>query len=78
MTGKGQVLRGHEFHHSELFWREKPRTAWKLAQAGKPPRNEGYVLKGGIATYFHAHLASRPAAASEFVARCAAYGKKHG
>jgi cobyrinic acid a,c-diamide synthase len=67
---KGAVLRGHEFHHSEIFWREKPKSAWKISQPGKPARDEGYLLPRGLATYFHAHLAKTPASAARFVAAC--------
>jgi cobyrinic acid a,c-diamide synthase len=66
----GLALRGHEFHHSELFWRDKPSCAWKILQEGRPTRDEGYRLKGGIATYFHAHLASQPGAAKRFIQDC--------
>ena len=75
---KGKALRGHEFHHSEIFWREEPRKAWKISQAGKPARDEGFLLKSGIATYFHGHLASHPDAARRFIAASAESGKKRG
>jgi cobyrinic acid a,c-diamide synthase len=73
---KATRLRGHEFHHSEIHWLEKPMSAWKLIQAGKAPRAEGYVLPKGLATYAHSFLASNPAAAKSFVEACA--GSKKG
>lgn len=69
-TALGKAMRGHEFHHSEIFWREKPKTLWKISQSGKPSRAEGYKTPGGVATYFHAHLASAPWAAKNFVEAC--------
>jgi cobyrinic acid a,c-diamide synthase len=70
-AAKGARLRGHEFHHSELFWRERPKALFSVSQSGKPPREEGWALKQGIATYFHAHLASAPASAERFTAAAA-------
>jgi cobyrinic acid a,c-diamide synthase len=73
---KGKVLRGHEFHHSEIFWREKPKTAWKISQPEKELRDEAFLLPAGLATYFHAHLASFPQAAAQFMQRCLKRGIK--
>ena len=71
-------MRGHEFHHSEIFWREMPKTLWKIAQADKELRDEGFKLPGGVATYFHAHLASAPTAAKAFVESCLKHREPHG
>jgi len=71
-AGRGLRLKGHEFHHSGVEAGRNLATRWTLLQGGKPPRSEGYALKGGVATYFHAYLPSSPGAARSFAAACRA------
>lgn len=65
-------LKGHEFHHSSLEARTPLAGAWTLQQSGRAGRREGWTLKRGLATYFHAYLPSAPAAAEAFAALCRA------
>jgi cobyrinic acid a,c-diamide synthase len=63
-------LKGHEFHHSSLEARVPLAGAWTLRQSGRDVRPEGWRLKRGVATYFHAYLPSAPSAAKAFAALC--------
>ena len=63
-------LKGHEFHHSSLEARVALAGAWTLSQSGRADRTEGWRLKRGVATYFHAYLPSDPSAAKAFAALC--------
>ncbi len=70
---KGNVLRGHEFHYSEL--KEQPQGAWKPLYDLKGRRSsasvsEGFQLGRVAASYVHLHLASRPAAMDRFLRCC--------
>jgi len=63
-------LKGHEFHHSSLEARVPLAGAWTLSQSGRAARTEGWKLKRGVATYFHAYLPSDPSAAKAFAELC--------
>jgi cobyrinic acid a,c-diamide synthase len=70
----GTILRGHEFHYSEL---EQPQTggaAFNLTASDGASTRDGAALGNVIGGYFHAHLASNPEAAQAFVAACRAAG----
>ena len=70
----GEVVRGHEFHWSELV---SPlpgeRGAYEFAEDG---RLEGYASGYLLASYLHVHFASRPDLARRFVASCEAAGSR--
>lgn len=69
----GTVLRGHEFHYSSLDPAAQGAvTAFRLSGSRGPLPDEGYVTGATLATYMHPHFGSCPAAASAFVAACAA------
>lgn len=74
---KGSTLRGHEFHYSELLQDSgQSMPGWGKAYELKRRRAEGVEREGFIggrvlATYVHAHFASRPGAADSFVRVCA-------
>lgn len=57
LSAKGQVLKGHEFHHSEFYTQEK--AAYKMQ---KEPGGEawlgGYIKGNTLATYLHLHFYS--------------------
>jgi cobyrinic acid a,c-diamide synthase len=67
---EGGVLRGHEFHYSEIVEsaEEQSQQAYRLSKTrGTATRLEGFHLGNALASYVHIHFASRPGAASRFV-----------
>ncbi len=74
--GPGMMLRGHEFHYSELT--ADPTTTaegWRSVYRLKACRNgaeqqEGYQYGNILASYAHLHLASRPEAIEKFLQHC--------
>jgi cobyrinic acid a,c-diamide synthase len=65
---RGQSLRGHEFHYSELV----PVPGWESAYDVRYRRSdrvsrEGFCCGPILASYTHLHFASRPGAAESFV-----------
>ena len=75
---KGDRLRGHEFHYSELVEpvADQPRIASTYAIAprmGLETTPEGYRRGRTLGSYVHLHFGSRPASARAFVAACAAF-----
>ncbi len=78
----GQQLRGHEFHYSELVGDPAPSNGkWKHVYELKRRRNdevaaEGFQRGNILASYVHAHFASRPEAVTRF-ASIAAGEKTH-
>lgn len=69
---QGELLRGHEFHYSELIESPVGIDGWrsvyqlKRKRSGKL-REEGYQRGHVLASYAHLHLASKPAALRWFV-----------
>jgi cobyrinic acid a,c-diamide synthase len=77
LGGKGAVLRGHEFHYSELL--EDPTRDGNWASAynltrrrSKTGEQEGYQHRQTLASYVHLHWASRPEAARAIIHHCGA------
>ena len=71
----GAVLRGHEFHYSELTSDPTKESDWKAVYALKRRRtddavSEGFQKSSVLASYVHLHLASRPEALKYFIDRC--------
>jgi cobyrinic acid a,c-diamide synthase len=69
---KGEVVRAHEFHYSEL------ETIISFAAAAfavkeRPGEVEGHAEKHILASYVHIHFAARPDLAPRFVAVCRAW-----
>jgi len=64
------LVRGHEFHHSSLETPGRLQPALTLEQQGRPARREGWRLRNGWATYFHAYLPSQPRLGRAFVRAC--------
>jgi cobyrinic acid a,c-diamide synthase len=72
---RGDVLRGHEFHYSELIDDPISDPAWrKVYSLGRRRTDtvdtEGYQNGAILASYMHLHYASRPAAVARFFERC--------
>ena len=73
----GAVLRGHEFHYSQLIGDPVGRDGWNNAYYLKKCRSEvsspdGFQRGRVLASYVHLHLASRPEAVDHFVNQCRA------
>jgi cobyrinic acid a,c-diamide synthase len=72
--GPGQVVRGHEFHFSEITADESASAGWQPAYSvrrrGAATEGGGF-LKGNVqAGYVHLHWASQPEAMRHFLTRC--------
>jgi len=72
---QGMIVRGHEFHYSELIINtpDVP-NAYRISDRSgldKPP--DGYVVKRTLGSYNHLHFGSQPQAAKHFVENCLAY-----
>jgi cobyrinic acid a,c-diamide synthase len=76
---KGEVLRGHEFHYSEIAEAHPvPGISEIYSVKGgsdKAPHSEGYSHKNALASYIHIHFGSNPCIASEFVGHAGGKGK---
>jgi len=63
---KGGVIKGHEYHYSELQTRAKLKTVYRIGK-GRDMVEEGYLYKQTLASYMHLHFRSNPEFASGFV-----------
>ena len=71
----GSVIRGHEFHYSELVdsTGDIP-TVYSISdRSGMDKAPEGYVINHTLGSYNHLHFGSQPDAAGCFVENCLAY-----
>ena len=66
---KGQKIRGHEFHYSDITPVEETRRAYWIT-GGKSQGEEGYLYMNTLASYVHLHFASNPDFAKGFVNKC--------
>lgn len=73
----GLVLRGHEFHYSEIVEEPghaeagTPTLAYELGKRkGGDFRREGYAVGSALASYIHLHWGSAPEAPRRFVRVC--------
>jgi len=78
LLGKnGLVMRGHEFHYSELVEEEtNPALTFSYRIHGRKfanDRPEGYTVGSALASYVHLHWGSAPEAAANLVTRCREY-----
>jgi cobyrinic acid a,c-diamide synthase len=73
----GLILRGHEFHYSEIVEEEAGPAlifAYRIhARKFENNRPEGYTVGSALASYVHLHWGSAPAAPASFVGRCREY-----
>lgn len=72
---KGDLLRGHEFHYSELLATPAGKEGWRPVYDMTYRRTnavyqEGFQRGNILASYVHLHLAGRPAALEEFLSLC--------
>jgi cobyrinic acid a,c-diamide synthase len=68
----GECLRGHEFHYSELVENPARNESWqRVYEITKPSSSarsmEGFQLGFILASYVHAHWASRPSSVEHFL-----------
>jgi cobyrinic acid a,c-diamide synthase len=67
---RGDRLRGHEFHYSELIGMPDWAAAYQVSpRRSKGESYEGFQNAAGsiLASYLHLHFASQPAAVEHFV-----------
>jgi len=71
----GDVVRGHEFHYSELAAAPSPaELVYRISgREGAPATKEGHLLRRTLGSYIHLHFGSAPQAAEAFVASCRTY-----
>ena len=72
---KGDLLRGHEFHYSELLMTPAGKEGWRSVYDMTYRRTnmiyqEGFQKGNILASYIHLHLAGRPAALDAFLSLC--------
>ncbi|MGO9016845.1 MAG: cobyrinate a,c-diamide synthase [Syntrophobacteraceae bacterium] len=79
LGGPGRIIRGHEFHYSEIVEPESNSNfefAYDLRRRKhEAARPEGYQAGSVLASYIHLHWGSAPEAAGQFVSHCAEWGK---
>jgi cobyrinic acid a,c-diamide synthase len=74
LARKGDILRGHEFHYSQLTGIGEGQTPFTLCGGmGRDNRGDGYVQGNLLASYVHLHLRSNPQAAQNFLDACRKY-----
>ena len=72
---KGTIMRGHEFHYSELTANPAGTAGWQAPYSlrrrrAQRVRDEGFQLGRVLASYVHLHLASHPGAVQYFIDHC--------
>jgi len=71
---KGAVVRGHEFHYSEIGpMPEKVGRCYQVSRKGEALGLEGFRTRNCLASYIHLHFGSNPDIAATFVAACREY-----
>ncbi len=73
----GTVVRGHEFHYSEMD--EMPpevERLYRVQRAGVDLGTEGYRYRNCLASYIHLHFGSNPATAESLVNNCRYYAQR--
>jgi len=77
----GTILRGHEFHYSELVGDPTENGQWSTAYLMRHRRTEKSVSEGFqrgrvLASYVHTHFASSPGSTEHFVSLCRAASRE--
>jgi cobyrinic acid a,c-diamide synthase len=79
---EGVILRGHEFHYSEITELERAERldcAYSIRKRKyEETRSEGYRVGSVLASYIHLHWGSMPGAAKAFVESCRASMRRKG
>lgn len=67
----GTVVRGHEFHYSEIGeMPEEVERCYLVSRQGVTLGHEGFRIRNCLASYIHLHFGSNPEIAVTFVAAC--------
>jgi cobyrinic acid a,c-diamide synthase len=67
----GAVLRGHEFHYSEIgVMAESVERCYQVSRQGNILGLEGFRIRNCLASYIHLHFGSSRGIAPAFVAAC--------
>ncbi|UCF94430.1 MAG: cobyrinate a,c-diamide synthase, partial [Desulfobacterales bacterium] len=74
----GQIIRGHEFHYSELtHLSPQVKTVYRTTdRRGMDKAPEGYQVNRTLGSYNHLHFGSQPQAAEYFVQTCLQYRRE--
>jgi cobyrinic acid a,c-diamide synthase len=64
---RGEEVRGHEFHWSQIGGESKGQPAYLILEQ---KRKEGFCTGSVLASYVHLHFASRPGMAQRFISYC--------
>ena len=75
---RGQTVKGHEFHYSELTKiSEDIETVYQMTpRLGMHTTKEGYIQNRTLGSYNHLHFGSCPEVAGQFVKSCLDYKKE--
>lgn len=71
ILGKGEKIRGHEFHYSRIDFHGREDPAYEFENGTR----EGYNYRQLTAGYLHVYFPSNQNAARRFVSRCSQYRK---
>lgn len=66
----GGVVRGHEYHYSEISRASDVKTVFGFIDGDGKMARDGYLYRNTLASYVHLHFASNPAFAEGFVEMC--------
>jgi cobyrinic acid a,c-diamide synthase len=70
----GTVIRGHEFHYSEIgAMPEEVTRCYRVSRQGAILGTEGFRIRNCLASYIHLHFGSNQDIARKFVANCRGY-----
>ena len=78
---RGDRLRGHRFHYSELVDDPLKNSDWKTVYSLKRRLSDSEILEGYqkgrmLVSYVHAHLASSPKSIETFISNCLASSRR--
>jgi cobyrinic acid a,c-diamide synthase len=76
LLGRGDIVRGHEFHWSVLENNSGTPNAYRILDNGN--RIEGFHLHNIVASYIHLHMGSLPSMAKRFIDNCHRYQENKG
>lgn len=68
---KGEIVKGHEFHHSTLKGYNEDSACYEVSKPDKSAIwKEGLLYRNCLATYVHTHFWSNPGMAKRFLLMC--------
>jgi len=76
--GKGTLIRGHEFHYSQVISLDNLSTAFKVLRgSGIGSKRDGIVINNTLASYLHIHSAATPEWSRGMVNAAVKYSVSH-